>query len=162
MLVAAGHKKFGIISGPNDSFVGQERVQSSLARLKDHGLEAGVVEGGFDYKSGQEGLEELLRQTRGKLDALICANDLMAIGAIDAARQKGLEVPENISIVGFDGVAPASWHSYCLTTIRQPVRRMSEAAVSMILERIENPSLPPEVRSFAGSFIEGRSARITK
>ena len=162
MLVAAGHKKFGIISGPNNSFVGQERVQSSLARLKDHGLEAGVVEGGFDYKSGQEGLEELLRQTRGKLDALICANDLMAIGAIDAARQKGLEVPENISIVGFDGVAPASWHSYCLTTIRQPVRRMSEAAVSMILERIENPSLPPEVRSFAGSLIEGRSAKITK
>ena len=162
MLVAAGHKSFGIISGPKDSFVSQERVRSSLARLEDHGLQARVVEGGFDYDSGRAGLEELLEQSRGKLEALISVNDLMAIGAIDAARAKGLKVPEDLSIVGFDGVAPSGWESYQLTTIRQPVRRMSEAAVSMVLERVENPSLPPEVRSFAGSLIEGGSAQFSK
>lgn len=161
ILVEAGHRSFGIISGPNDSTVGQERVQGAATRLKDHDLSACVVEGGFDYASGQNGLDDLLRQKNGKLDAVICANDLMAIGAIDAARAKGLEVPKDLSIVGFDGVAPAGWDSYRLTTIRQPVRRMSDAAVSMILERIENPSLPPEVRSFAGSLIEGSSARLS-
>ena len=96
-------------------------------------------------------------------DALICANDLMAIGAIDTARDEfGLSIPDDLSIVGFDGVGPATWPSYRLTTIRQPVRRMTEAAVTMLLERIANPELPPEVRNFSGALIEGRSARLTR
>jgi DNA-binding LacI/PurR family transcriptional regulator len=85
----------------------------------------------------------------------------MAIGAIDAARDEfGLSIPDDLSIVGFDGVGPAAWPSYRVTTIRQPVRRMTDAAVTMLLERIANPKLPPEVRSFTGSLIEGRSARL--
>jgi DNA-binding LacI/PurR family transcriptional regulator len=96
-------------------------------------------------------------------DAVICANDLMALGAIDAARDRfGLTLPDDLSIVGFDGVGPAAWPSYQLTTIRQPVRRMTEAAVSMLMERVEAPALPPEVRSFAGTFIEGSSARVRR
>lgn len=162
LLVKAGHCSFGIISGPGDSFVGQERVRGAVQRLQEHDLTAEVVAGGFDYDSGQTGLEALLKQSAQKLDAVICANDLMAIGALDAARARGLSIPKDISIVGFDGVAPAAWHSYRLTTIRQPVRRMTEAAVSMILERIENPALPPEVRSFAGSLIEGTSAKLPR
>ena len=102
-----------------------------------------------------------MTMTGRKLDALICANDLMAIGAIDCARtQFGIQVPQDLSVVGFDGVAPAAWASYRLSTVRQPVRRMSEAAVSMLMERIEDPALPPEVRTFAGALIEGESARL--
>ncbi len=159
LLVEAGRRNFGIIGGPKDSFVGQERVQGAIGRLKHHGFVASVVEGRFDYMSGQKGLEVLLQETHGKLDGVICVNDLMAIGAIDLARAKGLKIPQDLCVVGFDGVAPAGWDSYRLTTVRQPVRRMSEAAVSMILERIENPSLPPEVRSFAGAIIKGTSAQ---
>jgi DNA-binding LacI/PurR family transcriptional regulator len=86
----------------------------------------------------------------------------MAIGAMDAARHEyQLSIPEDLSIVGFDGVGPAAWPSYCLTTIRQPVRRMTEAAVTMLLERIVNRELPPEVRNFSGTLIEGRSARLS-
>jgi DNA-binding LacI/PurR family transcriptional regulator len=121
-----------------------------------------LVKGAFDYESGDAGLRALMTITQRKLDALICANDLMAIGAIDCARtQFGLAVPQDLSVVGFDGVAPAAWASYCLSTIRQPVRRMTEAAVSMLIERIDEPSLPPEVRTFAGAFIEGASARLS-
>lgn len=158
-LVGAGHTSFGIISGPEDSFVSQERVHGALSRLKEHGLKARVVSGGFDYESGRAGMESLM--TKSKIDAVICANDLMAIGAVDMARAKGIAVPDEVSVVGFDGVAPATWQSYRITTIRQPVRRMTEAAVSMILEQIENPSLPPEVRSFAGSLVEGASAKLS-
>ncbi|MBL0916298.1 MAG: substrate-binding domain-containing protein, partial [Sphingopyxis sp.] len=61
---------------------------------------------------------------------------------------------------GFDGFAPAEWASYRVSTVRQPVRRMTEAAVSMILERIEDSALPPETRTFAGTLIEGHSARL--
>jgi DNA-binding LacI/PurR family transcriptional regulator len=159
-LVAAGHRHFGIITGPADSFVSQERVRGARERLREHGLEPRIEKGSFDYISGSQGLERLLEA--GRLDALVCANDLMAIGAIDAARTSlGLKVPDDLSVVGFDGVGPAAWASYQVSTIRQPVHRMTEAAVSMLVERIEDPELPPEVRTFAGALIEGRSARLS-
>jgi DNA-binding LacI/PurR family transcriptional regulator len=159
-LVAAGHKSFAIIAGPTDSYVSQQRVQGAVDRLMELELEPSVVEGAFDYESGRAGLRRLLGSGRS-LDALICANDLMAIGAIDCARNEfGLEIPRDLSIVGFDGVAPAGWVSYQLSTVRQPVRRMTEAAVSMVLERIDDKTLSPEVRTFAGSLIEGSSARF--
>lgn len=159
-LVAAGHRRFVILSGPDDSYVGNQRVEGALARLAHHGMTAEVLAGRFDHESGASGLR-LAMKRRQRPDALICANDLMAIGAIDAARTEfRLSIPEDVSIVGFDGVEPASWPSYQLTTVRQPVRRMTEAAVNMLLERIANPELPPEVRSFTGSIIEGHSARL--
>lgn len=160
-LVGAGHRVFGIIAGPDDSYVSRERVRGAQQRLHELGHGAQLVKGAFDYESGDAGLRQLMAMTDGKLDALVCANDLMAIGAIDCAREHfGLRIPEELSIVGFDGVAPALWSSYRVSTVRQPVRRMTEAAVSMLLERIEDPELPPEVRTFAGKFIEGNSARL--
>ena len=161
-LVAAGHYVFGVITGPDDSYVSQERVRGALQRLHELGREALVVKGAFDYDSGNSGLRTLMTMTDRRLDALICANDLMAIGAIDCARTDfGINVPHDLSIVGFDGVAPAMWASYRLSTVRQPVRRMTEAAVFMLMERIEDFELPPEVRTFAGKLIEGSSARLT-
>ena len=160
-LLAAGHRVFGIISGPEDSYVSRERVRGARERLEELGHSALIAQGSFDYHSGNAGLHALMAQSHGKLDALICANDLMAIGAIDCARNDfALKVPDDLSIVGFDGVAPAMWSSYQLSTIRQPVRRMTQAAVDMLLERIGDPDLPPEVRTFAGVLIEGSSARL--
>lgn len=160
-LSAAGHSVFGIIAGPDDSYVSEERVRGAQQRLQELGHDALLVKGAFDYESGYAGLQSLMDQTDRKLDALICANDLMAIGAIDCARVTyGINVPKDLSIVGFDGVAPAMWASYRLSTVRQPVRRMTEAAVSMLMERIEDPELPREVRTFAGKLIPGASARL--
>ncbi len=161
-LVGSGHHVFGIIAGPDDSYVSQERVRGAQQRLHELGREALLVKGAFDYESGDAGLRALMTMTDRKLDALICANDLMAIGAIDCARtQFGINVPHDLSIVGFDGVAPANWASYRVSTIRQPVRRMTEAAVAMLLERIKDPELAPEVRTFAGALVIGASARLT-
>lgn len=159
-LVKGGHRSFGIIAGPDDSFVGNQRVEGAALRLAEHGLTPRIVAGAFDHDSGAAGLRELMAgETRP--EAVICANDLMAIGAIDAARHEfGLSLPKDLSVVGFDGVGPAAWPSYQVTTIRQPVRRMTEAAVTMLLERVEDPSLPHEVRSFAGNLIQGNSARL--
>ena len=162
-LYGAGARHFGIIAGPDDSFVSQERVRGAQQRLQELGLKVAIVSGAFDYASGASGLRELHTSLGNKLDALICANDLMAIGAIDCARNElGLRIPDDLSIVGFDGVAPAEWASYHVSTIRQPVRRMTDAAVSMILERIDDPALPPETRSFAGGLIPGSSARLSQ
>ena len=161
-LVEAGHESFGLISGPEDSAVSMERTQGALERLKELNIESvTVVPGDYSYESGASGLLELKRKLGELPDAVVCANDVMAIGCMDAARFRlGVKVPAELSVVGFDGVGPAQWQSYDLTTVRQPVRRMTEAAVSMILERVEQPDLPPEKRTFSGILVKGGSARI--
>ncbi len=163
-LVEAGHRSFGLVSGPEDSVVSAERIQGATSRLAELGVtRVTVVPGDYSYDAGAAGLKALQRRL-GKLpDAVICANDVMALGCMDAARfQMGLEVPADVSIAGFDGVGPARWQSYDLTTVQQPVRRMADAAVAMIVERIENPKLPPEKRTFSGILLEGRSARLRR
>lgn len=161
-LVEAGHKSFAFIAGPQDSVVGMERQDAALKRLKKHGYtDVPTVEGGFSYEAG-EGAISSLHDSAGKFpDAIICVNDMCAIGAIDALRfNYNVKVPEDVSVVGFDGVGPASWSSYNLTTIRQPVGRMTDAAVNMLMERIEDRTMPPEKRVFAGVIISGTSAKI--
>ena len=160
-LLACGHRRFGVIAGPQDSSVGEDRRQAILDRLEDAGLaDPPLVRGDFSYESGSHGLCRLM-QAHGGLDAVVCVNDLMAIGAIDACREQfRLEVPKAVSVVGFDGSGPATWASYRVTSIRQPVRRMTAAAVSMLIDRIVDPSIPAERRLFSGQFIAGGSARL--
>ncbi|MDJ0929414.1 MAG: LacI family DNA-binding transcriptional regulator [Gammaproteobacteria bacterium] len=162
-LLAAGHRSFGIISGPEDSFVSNERIQGAIQPLREHGIEQlEITHGDFDYESGYAGIGRLISAFRGDIpDVVICANDVTAIGCIDGARgEHNLSVPQQLSVVGFDGVGPAGWAAYRLTTIRQPVRRMTESAVAMLMDRIENPLMTPEKRVFAGIPIGGDSARL--
>lgn len=160
-LLAAGHRRFGIIGGPEDSYVGQQRLEGAVSRLREAGVTPAVTGGAFDHDSGVAGMRRLMTMCGNALDAVICVNDLMAIGAIDAARHVyGLDVPRDLSVVGFDGVSPAAWDSYRVTTVRQPVGRMTDAAVAMLTERIADPDLPPEVRTFAGQLLPGGSARM--
>ncbi len=138
-LVDSGHKSFRIVSGPEDSVVSVERTQ------------------------GAAGLKALQRKLGRLPDAVICANDVMAIGCMDVARHEmRLKVPADVSIEGFDGVGPARWQSYDLTIVQQPVQRMAAAAVQMIIERIENPKLPPEKRTFSAILVDGSSARLRR
>lgn len=161
-LVAAGHKRFGIVSGPPDSTVSGLRVEEASQRLAAAGIDATIVAGAFDYESGRRAMAELTAKAGAPPDAIICANDMMAIGCIDAARHDfGLAVPNDVSVVGFDGIGPAFWASYELVTIRQPLDTMAAAAADMLLARSENPGLSAEKRMFSGEFVRGRSARIS-
>lgn len=160
-LLLGEHKNFGIIAGPEDSYVGEERLEAALKTLRQAGIEPDLFRGRFDYESGAQGFRVLMEKSKNNLDAIICTNDAMAIGAMDCARYSyGLAIPSDVSIVGFDGVGPATWAGYQLTTIRQPVRRMTQAAVDMLLERIENPGMAPEQRLFGGEMLAGKSAKL--
>lgn len=162
-LIAAGHRRFGIVAGPADSHVSEERVAEAIARLTQAGVRDIVkARGDFDYDSGRRAFHELVRAADGRPpDAVMCANDSMAMGCMDAARHDlGLTVPGDISIVGFDGQPQAYWASYDLVTVRQPLTTMVEAAVDMLLARVENPTLGAERRMFSGELVWGSSARI--
>ena len=159
-LIAAGCRSFGVIAGPADSTVGEAHVRDVFTRLALAGIDKVPLDrGDFSYESGHAAALRLLKKYQ--LDAIIAANDVMALGAMDAARiDCNIAIPEKLSVVGFDGVAPAQWRSYRLTTVRQPVGRMTEAAVSMLIERIENPAIGPERRLFSGKLIRGASAKL--
>jgi DNA-binding LacI/PurR family transcriptional regulator len=162
-LCAAGHRRFGLIAGPADSAVGTERIEGCISRLRQHGIKTHAsVEGDFTYEGGFQAFERLERKLGRAPEAIIAANDVMALGFLDAARfSKGLSVPRDISVVGFDGVEPATWASYKLATVRQPVREMAGAAVSLLMEVIENPKRETEKRLFIGELMSGASARFT-
>lgn len=160
-LHQAGHRRFAMLAGPSDNAVGKERQCGVLERLDALGIDnVPTLEGNYSYESGYQLACRLLAD-HARPDAVICGNDVMAIGALDALRiEHGLNAPDDISVVGFDGVAPSTWKSYQLTTIRQPVRRMAEAAVVMLTELIETGESHNEKRIFSGQLRLGRSARF--
>jgi len=113
--------------------------------------------GNYRYESAAVATQSIMG---GKIkpSTIIAANDMMAMGALDELKNvMGRSVPGDVSVVGFDGIGAARFASYELTTIRQPIGRMADAAVTMLLERIEKPETSGEKRVLAGSFIQGTS-----
>ncbi len=161
-LYDAGHRRFAIVTGPEDSPVSTERTTGALGKLGELGIDdVTIVSGDYSSASGRAAFAEIMQRLGQTPDAVVVANDAMAIGCIDSAREEfGLAVPGDVSIVGFDGVGPARFAAYDLTTVRQPVGRMTEAAVAMLVDRLENPDLSPEKRVFSGERIRGGSARL--
>jgi DNA-binding LacI/PurR family transcriptional regulator len=160
LLIGGGSKNFLVLSGPTDSDVANDRRNIALQHLSRHGFEdVPVLYGDFSYQSGKDCFAEWMAEHDAP-DAVICSNDSMAIGCIDEARGgHDLKIPQQVSVVGFDGIHAAFWSGYELTTIRQPVNQMARAVVSILMERIEHPDAPPEKRVLAGSLIQGTSTR---
>ncbi|MEH6583117.1 MAG: LacI family DNA-binding transcriptional regulator [Halioglobus sp.] len=158
---SAGHKSFAVISGPKDSVVSMQRTQGALDRLNELGIsDIDQASGDYSYDSGRRAILEIVSRRGGAPDAVICANDMMAMGCMDGLRYKlNLDIPGDVSVVGFDGVRAAAWSSFDLATIQQPVESMAEAAVSMLLDRVDNYDLPPEKRLFSGVLHRGGSIR---
>lgn len=151
------HQSFAIISGPADSVVSMQRTRGALERLREFGFDdVTQVTGDYGYKSGQQAVMEIVERRGSVPDAIICANDMMAFGCMDKLRYHlELDVPGDVSVVGFDGVRAATWSSFDLATVVQPVESMAEAAVSMLMDRVDNHELPPEKRLFSGVLREG-------
>lgn len=161
LLLAAGHRRFALIHGPRVSPVSDERLGGVRDRLRTAGV-TDVIEadGDFGYESGRRAVGGLARAGPLVDTAIVAASDWMALGALDALRHDlGLEAPRDVSVAGFDGVAPAAWSSYRLTTMRQPVRDMARAAAAMLLASRGAPSPFAERRLFSGVLMIGGSTR---
>jgi LacI family xylobiose transport system transcriptional regulator len=146
-LLALGHTRIAVISGPADLMCSRARVAGYHSALQEAGLAAdpalaGI--GGFSRRAGEREARRLLAGP-DRPTALVCGNDMQALGAMDAAFALGLDVPADVSVVGFDDVAPAVWARPPLTTIRQPLQEMAEEATRLALrlrsETVENTRL---------------------
>jgi DNA-binding LacI/PurR family transcriptional regulator len=116
--------------------------------LEDNNLtydECLVVKGDFQYESGYEATTHLLA-LEAPPSAFFACNDLMAVGCISAARELGLRVPQDISVVGFDNVRLASFTNPPLTTVAQPIFEIGALATKMLLERMLDLDAPPRFK----------------
>lgn len=127
--------------------------------LQKHGIESIPMEdGSFTYQGGFAAAKNLMKH-HDEIDALFCANDIMAFGAIDYLTTAGYRIPEDISVIGFDNVKMADWSSYTLTTWQQPVDEMIHQAVKLMLEDINGQQEEPEMNFVDGCLIERASVK---
>ncbi|WP_431279579.1 LacI family DNA-binding transcriptional regulator [Leifsonia poae] len=134
-LIGLGHRRIGVISGPTDLMCSRARVAGYQSALAEAGLPY-VVElagsGAFSQADGEREARRMLA-LRDRPTAIVAGNDLQALGVYDAAAALGLEIPADLSVVGFDDVRPALWARPPLTTVKQPLQEMAEEATRMAL-----------------------------
>ena len=160
-LIAAGHKRIAFIAGPKRAPVSEERLEGFRAAMRDAKLTpVDIVHADYAYASGRAAALDLVRR-RPRPDALVCANDAMAIGALDACRfDLGLSVPDAISITGFDDIAESSHPTNGLTTVRQPTAAIADDVVTMLARLTDGTAGEHHSRRFDGLLIERTSARL--
>jgi LacI family transcriptional regulator len=142
----AGHRDVAAIFGPETTSTGRDREAGIRHVLREAGvaLPAGRVRRGrFTFAVGHRGCTELIAAP-DRPTAVLCANDVVAIGAINAAHALGLRVPDDVSITGFDDIAMAAWEVFRLTTVRQDLRRMAETAADLVLGLVDDPRGEPQ------------------
>ncbi|WP_330323733.1 LacI family DNA-binding transcriptional regulator [Streptomyces pseudovenezuelae] len=135
-LLSLGHRRVAYLGGPAMAVCNQARMHGYRAAMEAHGAQvpgAYVRPGEFTYETGLRGATALLELPEPPT-AIFAGNDEIALGAIESARARGLRVPEDLSVVGFDDTSLAQMASPPLTTVRQPLREMGAAALRIALQ----------------------------
>lgn len=161
-LRKAGHSRFLCIGGPEDAPVSRARIDAFVEEAQRLGARQIVsLHTDFSYEEGSAATAAAFKRANGNIDAVFCANDQIALGALDACRfDLGLSVPKDISIVGFDDVPDASRPTYMLTTVRQDVRQLASEAVRMLALRLADPSRRACTVIVPSKLIERGSANL--
>ncbi len=159
-LLANGRERVALIGGV---------PRASTIRDREQGFRKALERGGtalaphyyqrsdtFSHASGVQAIERLL-ELGVPPDAVFCVNDVLAMGAMDGARARGVRVPEDLWIVGYDDIELASWGAYDLTTVRQPMVQMVSEAIDLLLAKIADPAKPLERRCLPNEIVIRRS-----
>jgi LacI family transcriptional regulator len=145
-LIKLGHKRIGFITGWLDLGAAVDRLEGYKTALRTNHIPFDpelVYEGTFDQPDGYTGTKRFL-DLENPPTAIFASNDVMAMAAMDAVRERGLKAPEDISILGFDDIPQASRVRPALTTVRQPLEQMGRVATQMLLEILKHPENKPD------------------
>ena len=145
-LLALGHTRIGFAAGDALSSPTREKAEGRESALRAAGVEPDglVAHARFTVEGGRQAFRGLVSNSGGPPTGIICSNDLMAIGVIREAEARGITIPSELSVVGFDGIDAASWNEPALTTVEQPIDEIAETAVRALRSLIEDgtQSLP--------------------
>ncbi|WKE65825.1 substrate-binding domain-containing protein [Gallaecimonas kandeliae] len=160
-LIDKGHKAIGCITGPADKSLTVERLAGYRRAMKEAGLKenpAWIIAGDFEPEGGHAAMEQLLK-LKDKPTALFVFSDPMALGAISAAHQAGVRVPDDLSVIGYDDVPMANFFSPPLTTIHQPKYRLGQKAAKILLAKVNKEESDSKVLTLHPELIERSSVR---
>jgi DNA-binding LacI/PurR family transcriptional regulator len=131
---------------------------TGFAAVAGRSLKHTVYAGNYTHEHGRQAMHALLARDAA-IDGVFCADDVLALGAIDACHERGLGVPDDVSVVGFDDMPLAAWASYALTTVRQPIRPMVLHAIERIVAWMDDADAVPRSKLFPCELVLRRSLR---
>ncbi len=146
-LIDMGHRDIGCITGPQQQNQAIHRYQGYQDAMQDAGLTIHpqwVIESNFECDGGFRAYQQL-KQNPSLPTAIFAGNDMMAMGLINAATQDKLNIPQDLSIVGYDDIHLSKYMTPALTTIHQPKHHLGQAAVDTLLARLADPTLAPQI-----------------
>jgi len=159
VLIGRGYRRLGFLGGPQSATSTQDRAAGFLAEVSRHPDIAARVSYASAY-SFDAGREEMLRLlSEPPAEAYFCGDDLLAVGAMSAIQQAGLTVPGDIGLIGLNDMEMSRWQNIGLTTIRQPVAQIIDAAIELVVATIAAPDRHPEIRLFPCRVIERQTLR---
>lgn len=159
-LIRKGHKKIACLTGPKELYVTEERIRGYRTALEEHGISYSdnlIVEGDFELQSGLKFGRQLVIESGAT--AIFCFNDLMAQGVYQACREMNKQIPEDISIVGFDDIYIAELMAPSLTTIRQPKYEVGQLAGQLLMTWISENKPPITPRPLDNRLIIRESVK---
>lgn len=135
-LIGMGHRSFAFISGPASTSTSNDRKKGFEEVLRERGIrDLFILQGEYSYENGFRAAQEIISRPQ-RVDCIFCANDIIAIGAMEGIREMGWHIPEDISIIGFDDIPMAAWPSYSLTTWKYSLEELVRHSVELLLEDI--------------------------
>lgn len=158
-LIERGHRRVGYISGNPNSSDGPERLKAFKALSKQFNLDQDeelIVYGDFTFESGEKEIVKLLDLKR-RPTAIFAASDYMAIGAMRIIKARGLSIPKDIALIGFDNTLETAYVEPGLTTIRQPLQEMGEKAVDLAIRSMRDPDAAPQTLVLKPELIKRQS-----
>ena len=159
-FIRANHKKIGYIAGWDGASTQRDREAGFRAGLAAHGrdIDAYAI-GNYDMAQSQEAARQMFGG-KDYPDAVFVANDHMAFAVMDVMRTEyGLSIPQDVAVIGYDDVPPASWPAYNLTTLRQPAHEMVASTITTLIAQIEDADATPEQYSLPSPMILRGSTR---
>ncbi len=161
-LVAGGHQRIGYIAGWEGASTQRDREQGFLAGLKVAGQTLYRREvGDYDFEQAKAATRRMFSGKKEQFpDAVFAANDHMAFAVLETLRfELGLQIPADVSVVGYDNVPLAAWPSYDLTTVSQPSKQMVAETVAILMSQIEEGTVSPRCVALEGPLVIRGSAR---
>ena len=150
-LASLGHERIGLVLGPEDHMPSRRKLAAFAEHAARAGLAVAPVEHAlFSLEGGQAATSRMLRLG---VTGVICASDVLALGAIRAVRRAGLSVPGDVSVVGYDDSAWLNSTDPPLTTVRQPIEAMGKAAVALLVSQLESAATYPEELLFEPELV---------
>lgn len=158
-LMARGYKKVGFMGGSESATSSQDRCKGFLSEMDLHpGVDVSYSYAeAFTFDAGRKEMQRLLESQAA--DAYFCGDDVLSIGALSAAQSAGLNVPDDIGLIGLNDMEMAAWQNVSLTTIRQPIKQIVSSSIELLVAMLEQPDLYPEARLFPSQVIERNTLR---